>query len=67
MNKRRREEAVLHAGGFAGEEAAAPAVNTERGADCVGPFYMLTSCKYSAPLCPLGRLKAFTAINDDAR
>jgi len=30
MNKRRREEAVLHAGGFAGEEAAARAVNAER-------------------------------------
>jgi len=52
MNKMRREEAVLHAGGFAGEEAAARAINTKPWEPIVGPFCMLTSCKYSAPLCP---------------
>ena len=55
-------EGLVQTGG--GEE-----IRLDRGAvgPIVVPFCMLTSCKYSAPLCPLGRLKAFTAINDDAR
>ena len=66
MNKMRRETAVLRAGEFV---VQAEDSGRQRGAvgPIVVPFCMLTSCKYSAPLCPLGRLKAFTAINDDAR